>query len=146
MGKIKIVCVLMLSFLLAFDNQASFSGRLISFIVLSSYLFILLAITKWIAGRFISDKILFNQLFDKAYLLLIPFTMFALVGRFYLGWDTVQAFISTGIMGSGGMLSAEGVKYAKRKKTLMIIITTVSFLTFFGFMQLAELLKGVQLG
>lgn len=141
MGKIKWLCLILISFLLATDAINSVLGTGLFTLVILVYLGVMMLLTKGISGKLVTDKTQFNKLFDIAYMTLIPFTIFAFVGKYYLGFESVQAFVTTGIMGSSGLLSAESVKLTNKKKTIVLLVTLLGFLTFFGLMQLSGWLK-----
>lgn len=64
-----------------------------------------------------------QKVFNKSFMMLLPFVIFALFSKFYLKWDMVLAFLSTGLMTTGGILAYELQGKSKVKRILPIFIT-----------------------
>ena len=77
-----------------------------------------------IKGFMIKDeRKVIRKIFNKSFMMLMPFLIFAIVSRFYLKWDMVLAYFTTGILTSGGVLVSELHGKIKMKKLLPLFIT-----------------------
>jgi len=65
--------------------------------------------------------------FNRSFMMLLPFMIFTLVSKFYLRWEMVLAFFSTGIMTAGGVLIYELQGKTRMKKILPLFITIYLF-------------------
>lgn len=90
---------------------------------------IILEILKGIlnSSRFGCEKKVLEKDFNKAFMMLWPFMIFALVSKFYFKWDMALAFFSTGFMTAGGILTYELKHKTKMKKILPLFISMYLF-------------------
>ena len=136
---IRLVCFLIMGIILGMDRSDKILVILGYGLMTAVYAWILLLFLKKILcvvnKEINTTKI--ESIYDKSWLFIIPFTVFAMMGKFYYGWNTVQAFISTGIMSAGGVMSMEIAKCVKKKKLNILLITGFSSLMFLGLIQLS---------
>jgi hypothetical protein len=56
-----------------------------------------------------------NEAVGRSYVMMVPFTVLALLADFVLGWDATQAFVSAGVMTAGAALAADLMRQGARK-------------------------------
>jgi hypothetical protein len=79
-------------------------------------------------------------------LLIVPFTLLALIADLVLGWSAVLTFATAGVMTGAGAVGTEMSKLGSRRPANMILPTLVGILFVVGWMLLGALLQAVNRG
>jgi hypothetical protein len=83
------------------------------------------------------------QSFNTGFMMLIPFTVLALIAELALGWNAVQVFASAGIMTAGATMGVELAKLGKRGFIAGLLPTGAAFFLSASWMGLSILARAV---
>jgi len=125
----RIIFLIIFGFIYSMEQKASMHKSILIVLIFAVGGIVILELLKKIMKGLMLEEVKkdLEKSFDRAFMMLLPFVIFALVSKFYLKWEMVLAFFSTGIMTAGGILIYELQGKTKMKRILPIVITIYLF-------------------